>query len=221
MNLMRPKHWIFLGAITFSLTCVIWVVLSLRNDDSTLSVVTRYVTRYVKVKMGWSYDPFTVLARMAKYEERGRYDDAISTGVACAEKYPDSFTSGWIYRDISVLYLKKAKADGTRAEEYLRQAVLYRDKALRTASDSSYSLAQLVAVSLSIGDMSSAQRCVQYRNSMKLLDRMNLLVNEDKDRVARQFKPDPAERKKIEDISAWTDASIKQVETKISTAGCQ
>src|SRR5882724_6243306 len=97
----RPKRWILLAAIAFSMTIVIWVVLSWRNDDSTLRVVTRYVTSYVKMKMGWSDDPLTVLARMAKYEKRGRYDDAISAGMACSEKSPDSFTSGWIYRDIS------------------------------------------------------------------------------------------------------------------------
>jgi len=183
---MRTKRWILLAAIA-SIITVIWVVVTWRNDDSTLRVVTRGVTSYVKRKMGWSDDPFAVLDRMAKYEKSGRYDDAISTGVACAEKYPDSFTSGWIYRDISVLYLKKAKADGTRAEEYVRQAVFYRDKALRTASDSPHALAQLVAISLSIGDLFPAQRCVKYRNSMKLLDRMKQLANEDKDRVARQF----------------------------------
>lgn len=218
---MRTKHWILVVGIAFSLTSVIWVVPSLRNEDSTLSVVTSYVTRYVKVKMGWSDDPFTVLARMAKYENRGRYDDAISAGVACTEKYPDSFTSGWIYQDISVLYLKKARMDAERAEEYLKQAVLYRDKALRTASDSPNSLAQLVVISVSIGDLSAAQRCVQYRNSMKLLDRMNLLVAEDKDRLARQFKPDVAERKKVEGNSDWTKATTKEVQTRLSTSGCQ
>jgi hypothetical protein len=50
---------------------------------------------------------------------------------------------------------------------------------------------------------------------------MKQLVDEDKNRVARQFKPDPAERKKIEDISDWTNTSIKGVQTKLSTSGCQ
>lgn len=101
---MRTKHKLFLGIIVFALTCVIGAGLSLRDDDSTLSVLARYVTRSVQQKMGWSDDLVGVLNRMTRYEKKGRYDEAISAGATWAEKYPDSFESSWICQDISVLY---------------------------------------------------------------------------------------------------------------------
>ena len=69
--------------------------------------------------------------------------------------------------------------------------------------------------------MSLRLRCVQYGNSMKLLDRMSRFVSEDKDKLARQFKPDLAERKKVESLADWNSATVKRVKTKLSTSGCQ
>jgi hypothetical protein len=216
---MRPKRWILLAVVAFSLAYVVWVVVSLRYEDSSLSLLTSSV----RERMCWSADSnaFCVLKAMAKYEKKGRYDEAISTGVAWANKYPDGLTSNWIYEDISVLYLKSAKTDSGHAEEYLKQAVFYRDKALPSASESPYALQRLVAISESAGDLSTTQRCVQYRNSIKLLGRMNLLANEDKDRLTRQFKPDLVERKNVECLLEWIDAGLKRVSGKLSTAGCQ
>jgi hypothetical protein len=113
--------------------------------------------------------------------------------------------------------------DRVRAEEYLEQAVFYRDKALQTkfVSDSPYPLQSLAAISESVGDLSTRQRCVQYGNSIKLLDRMNLLANAERDRLARQFKPDLAQRKKIEGLLEWIDTGVKRVGAKVTASGCQ
>ena len=215
---MPPRRWILLGTAVVFTAVVVWAVLSLQNDDSSLSVAARYV----KERMCWSAESSTActLKAMAKYENRGRYDEAISTGVAVADKHPDSFISGWIYEEISVLYLRKARTDSGRAEKYLKQAVLYRDKALPSASDSVYALQPLVVISESVGDLSTTQRCVQYGNSIKLLDRMNLLADEDKDRVAQQLRPDLAEREKTGRLLEWIDAGIKRVSGKLSASGC-
>ena len=111
MLLTRTNRWVLRAAIALAVTCLIWVVLSLRDDDSALSVVGREVKR----RMGWSADTTTadVLRRMAKYEKKGRYDDAIRTGAAWTEKYPDS---GEMYEVISVLCLKQAVKDGQHAD---------------------------------------------------------------------------------------------------------
>lgn len=215
---MRPKHWILLAFAAF-FAAFVWTAVSLRNDDSTLSVVVRYV----KNTMCWSADTNSVcmLEAMAKYEKKGHYDEAVSTGVELAEKYPNSPTSEWIYEDISALYLRRAKTDDGRAEEYLKQAILYRDKAIPSASDSPYALSRIVALSELIGDLSTVQRCAQYGNSIKLLDRMKLLANEDKDRVTRQLRPDLVEREKVEALLNWIDAASKRVGDKLSVSGCQ
>ena len=114
-NLMHAKRWILVGVAAFSLTFLAWAVLSLRYGDSTLSVLTSHV----KERMCWSADSSAVceLKAMAKYEKKGRYDEAISTGIAWADKHPSGFTNLWVYGDISELYLRRAKMDSGRAEE--------------------------------------------------------------------------------------------------------
>jgi hypothetical protein len=216
---MRAKRWILLGVAVFFTAFVVWVVVSLRNGDSTLSVVASYVQKATC----WRADSSAAceLKTMDKYQTKGHYDDAISTGLALAEKYPDSFTRGWIYEDVSALYLTKARMDSGRAEEYLRQAIYYRDKAVPSASDSPYLLRQLAVVSESIGDLYTAQRCVQYRNSIKLLDRMKLLANKDQDRLARQFKPDLGERQRADHLLENIDRVTRRVSGKLSAPSCQ
>src|SRR5215467_40233 len=212
------KRWILLVA-GFLTALVVWVAVSFRNDDSTLSVVARYA----KDRMCWSADLNFVCAlkAMGKYEKKGRYDDAIRTGVALAQKCPECGPSGLIYEDISALYLRRARMDSARADEYLKQAVSYRDKALLSLSDSPYALESLAALSESIGDLSTAQQCTRYGNSIKLLDRTKVLANEDKDRLTRQFKTDLAERQKVEDLLKRIDAATKRVGDKQSASGCQ
>jgi hypothetical protein len=181
----------------------------------------------VKRRTCWPADSSTAceleteLKTVEKYAKKGRYDDAINSELAWVEKHPDGYINGWFYEEISELYLRKAKIDGGRAEEYLRQAVYYRDRAVPSASDDSYLLQQLAIVSESIGDLSIAQRCVQYRNSIKLLDRMKLLANENKDHLERQFKPDIDERQKAERPPESIDKIIKRVDGKLSAPGCQ
>lgn len=215
---MRAKHWVLLGVAVFFAAFVVWIVSSFRNDDSTLSVVARYVRQ----ETCWPLDSSAacVFKTMAKYEKNGRYDDAINAAVRLAAKHPDSFTSGLLYEDISRLYLRKSRTDSGRAEEYLTQAVSYRDKALPFASDSPYFLQQLVVLSESIGDLSTSQRCIQYRNSIKLLARMRLLANEDQDRLTRQFKPIADERQKLDHLLECIDTLTKRVSGKLSASGC-
>ena len=210
---MRSKKWILVGAASFFLLVfVVCVVVSLRDDDSTLNVLTRYA----KERTCWFADSSNniscVVKSMNKYRRRGRYDDAISTGAAWADKYPSSFMGGVIYREISVLYLQKTRIDSSHADAYLKEALLYRDKALTSASDSPASLQSLAAISEAVGDLSVPQR---------FLDRMNVLTNEDKDELKRQFKPDLAKRKRTEFLSEWIGAEMRRVSKKSSASGCQ
>lgn len=216
---MRPRHRILTAGAAIIAAFIVWLTFSLPNDDSTLHAEVRYL----KETLCWTAESNVscVIKGMAKYEKKGRYDDAINVGVAWTQKNPSGPISGWIYRDISVLYLKRASQDKANAEAYVKESISYRDKALPTASDSAYALQPLLLVTESAGDLSPSQRCVQYRNSMRVLDRMKLLVSEEEDRLDRQFKPDPKERNDLECLSEWMDTSGKRLTTKLSTSGCQ
>lgn len=219
LGLMRRRHAILVGTVAVALAIVGWALASLRDDDSSM----RVLVRAAKHRMCWPEDSSLscVLKAISKYDKKGRFDDAIKVGAAWTSQYPNSPANGMIYADISTLYLKKATRDPGRTEEYLKQALSCRDKALQSLSDSAYALRPLVDISEYVGDISQAQRCIQYGNSLRILDRMSLLAKEEKDRLTRQFKPDLAERKQLEDLSEWIDVAMKRVSNKSSSSGCQ
>lgn len=185
------QRWLVVSGVTVA---VVWIVVLLLDDSSVLGILVRRVPTYI----GWAHESPAddVVRRMHKYERKGRYDDAIKAGVAWTQQHPDADSSvwnGWIYTGVSALYLKKAARDGEDAELDIQQALLYRDRAVPFSTESLYAMQRLAAISESAGDLSAPERCVQYRNTMKLLDRANILLTEEKDRMARQIKPNPAD----------------------------
>jgi hypothetical protein len=217
LSFSRQQRLVVAGGIVALIVCVVVLLL---DDGSVLGILVREVPSYV----GWASNSTAadVLRRMRKYEKKSRYDDAIKAGIAWTQEYPDAgYSNGWIYTDVSALYLKKAAKDGDEAEEDVKQAVVCRDKALPFSTDSLYSLLRLATISESAGDLSPTQRCVQYRNTMKLLDRVNILLTEEKDRVARQFKPDPADCEQMKCVSDRFDTSVNRVRGKLEQSGCE
>ena len=194
-------------------------VWSVVDDSSVLGILVREVPSY----MGWAPDSTAadVLRRMSKYKKKGRSDDAIKTGIAWTEKHPGDGWNGWIYMEVSALYLKKAGKHDEHAEEDVTEALLFRDKALPLFPDNLYWLERLAAISESAGDFSPIQRCIQYRNTMKLLDRVNILLTEEKDRVARQFKPDPADCEQMKCVAEQVDTAVDRVRGKLQRSACQ
>jgi hypothetical protein len=215
---MQARRWFAFGMGAVALIFALWLFFSLRDGDSTLSNAVRYIGG----EAGWSDSSAAgVFERMEKYRKKGRYDKAISAGEVWAKKNPDSSASGWIYRYLSALYLDRSKSDREHSEQFLLQSALYRDRALKFSSGGAGELQPLESISECVGDLSVAQRCVQYRNSIKILDRMSALLNEDKDRLARQFKPDAEEHKQVQCLSDWTDATAARVRKKLETSGCE
>ena len=88
-------------------------------------------------------------------------------------------------------------------------------------SDSPYALQRLAAITESVGDLSTTQRCVQYGNAIKLLVRTMTLTSGEKDRLSRQFMPDLSEQQKVENLLGSTDAAVTRVRGKQSVSGCQ
>jgi hypothetical protein len=77
-----------LGVAGGIVALVVWIVVLLHDDGSVLGILVREVPSY----MGWASDSTTaaMLRRMSKYEKKGRYDDAIKSGIAWTEKHPDA-----------------------------------------------------------------------------------------------------------------------------------
>ncbi len=228
MKAPQPKRLILIGALIIAFGAALWVVFSLRDEDSMLSIVLRDVPRV----MGWAPDSTTsdVLRRMAKYEKQSRYDDAVRAGNAWTEKHPNSDSNVWIFTLIARLYLQRAKAESGHADEYVTQAMLYRDKALPFESDNISGLRDLALLSEAGGDLSASQRCVQYRNSLKLLEHLGDVLRERQAVAPKQEVLAPRQGTSaeyvltVEDINALlerTNGTITRVREKLQKSSCK
>ncbi len=56
---------------------------------------------------------------------------------------------------------------------------------------------------------------------MKLLERASTLLTEEKDRMARQIKPDPTDCEEMKCVSDQVDASVNRVKGKLVQSGCE
>ena len=172
-----------------------------------------------------------VLHRMAKYEQAGRYDAAISLGKDWLAKFPQNGTNDQVFGQIAVLYLKKAENNPQHGDEYVVQAMEYRDKMLPVLSDTSlgwYSMSALrdaALISERAGDLSAKQRCVQYQNALKLLNRLVYLANEKDMELSHRngpkqdefgHTPEDAQRFRKE-----ADTIIGLIRSKQQTSECQ
>jgi hypothetical protein len=215
----RTNRLFRLAALALVLGLATWIVVSLRNDNSILSIVARGEMK----NLGWVADSTTgdVLVRMAKYEDRGKYDDAIRVGVGWTEKHPDMTFDDLVFTDLGFLYLRKAHADAGRSDEYVRMAVSYRDKALPAEADSIPGLEKLARLSEAIADFSQNQRCPQYRNAIKLLDRQVVLLNDEQARLARQIVPQNDEEERLGFLRQNNDVTTRRLQGKLQVSACQ
>jgi hypothetical protein len=165
---------------------------------------------------------------MEKYEKQGRYDDAIKAGLAWTENHPRSGDNDLVFRRIALLYLARARTDSGHADGYVNEAILYRDKAIPPALDTSlgwYSMAglrDLALISESAGDLSVRQRCAQYGNAIKLLQRLGVLLKEKRVQAAGQtsstigsFTVDD-----VDQFQTQVDATITRVRGKLQNDSC-
>jgi tetratricopeptide (TPR) repeat protein len=173
---LRRTRLISFGGLIVAVSFAAWVFYSLRNDDSTLSVLVRYTSR----RMGWSPDLTTgdVVRRMDRYLKKGQNDQALRVGDAWAQKYPNREGDVLLYNILSDLYLQRAKLDSNRRDEDVNRAMSYRDKALRFQSDNVYCLQKFALLSETAAELSTSQRCPQYRNAIMFLSRSQEMLKE-------------------------------------------
>jgi hypothetical protein len=209
---LSRRHWIFGSLFAVLVGLATWVVVSLRNDDSILSILVREAAK----DMGWNPPSTTAeaLERMLRYQKRGRLDDAVKIGVAWTDKYPTNYSSNWIYVDIAFVRLEQAKRDSRYKNEKVEQAIVYRDKALACARDDMSVLLNAARISEFAGDISENQRCVQYGNTIKILSGLAFRMKNEQppNGILTQDK-----RAEIEDK---LQKKISDVQKKIRDANC-
>ncbi len=197
------------------------------GEGSSLSVLITMAEDKVVRSPGDS--TFVALHKMANYQKRGYYDAAIDVGKAWTTAYPIDGSNDKVFIGIASAYLAKARRDRAHADDYIREALLYRDKALATASDPElgvYSMStihDLAVISEYAGDLSAAQRCVQYRNTIKLYDHLITRLTDKRDEITHRFVPDPNDLT-VADVDCWADQThdaMAEVREKQKRSACQ
>jgi hypothetical protein len=184
------------------------------------------------LKFPWTPDSMSkVLLKMSQFQEKGRYDDAISLGQVWATKYPQNGSNDQVFGRIALLFLEKAKKDDLNRDKYITQAIEYRDKTLPVASDTTlgwYSVGALqdsALISEYAGDISDTQRCVQYRNALRILQRLTYLVQDKQVQLSNRKGSKQDEfgytSDDIQRLLKQSDATSTRVRDKQQRAGCK
>ena len=169
-----------------------------------------------------------ILHKMANYDMRGHYDAAISAGDAWIQANPKDGFNDWIFIRIAWDYLQKAQHDTTHADDYVSEALRYRNKALPDALDTPvgwYNLGvvrDLALISSVAGDLSVKRRCTQYQNAINLLERRTTMLGDKRDQISRRFVTDK-EDLTVDDVkhfSEETQTAMEQVRAKQQSHGC-
>jgi tetratricopeptide (TPR) repeat protein len=157
-----------------------------------------------------------VANKMRGYQEQGRYDAAIALANEWVSQHPNDGSNDQIFGRIALLYVDKAKKDPRNREQFLREAVRYRDKMLPVAGDSTlgwYSMGGLLDAALiseAVGDVSSEQQCVQYRNALKLLEQLRYSLKDKQEEIS-----DKAAK---QDAFGYTPADVERLLNEANTA---
>src|SRR5439155_6367172 len=151
------------------------------------------------------------------------------TGITWTQQHPNDGSNDLVYKHVATLFLEKAQKNSGHAEEYVKQALLYRDKALRLDSDPSRGwrsmagLRDLALISESAGDLSNEQRCVQYRNADKLFQELVVRLKEKQADTSAQGNVggNGFTTVDVNQLLKNTDAAQNDVRTKFQSNGCQ
>jgi hypothetical protein len=208
----RRKRWLVAGVVS-----VLLVAAFILAGGITAGQVL--VTEWTH---GNDIDAGEALLRMSFYERLGLRETAIAKGVAWAEHNPDGFINDWIYVYAARLYLYKGEKDPKRLDEYVALAIQYRDKALLSASFDKGGVRQVALLTESIADMSELRRCAQYRNAVRLLERLVVLLEQS---PVRKGPPTRTTEHWLTagEVAAGieqTNATIERVRHKQQAAGC-
>lgn len=221
MNKRRAGLILIAGFLVFVAT---WFVFIHRRDDSAFGYMSR--------RLGIARDETTVdvLRTMHVYVGRERYDLAVAAGDNWTAEHPIDGSNDRVFLAISSTYLERARRDKQNADAYVSQAILYRDKAIPIASDRAlgwYSIGTLrdmASVSEAAGDLSEKQRCIQYRNALKLYKYIVERLNDIRDEISRRTPPEDQFGVSLNEADQRIHQALgttKRLEEKLQNGSCE
>ena len=157
------------------------------------------------------------ISLMAKYAQRGRYDDALQIAQDWLHKHPhDAPHAATFYEQMAVIYLTKASKDLAHREEWVRQAVQYYEKDLATHEKQAIDI-EFYSVGRGLeaaGDLSKANGCTYYTRAAKLFEDEVPLIQGDSYTAYGHTIP-------LEPVRLENQTALNRVKTKLESAGCK
>jgi hypothetical protein len=154
------------------------------------------------------------LVLMDNYRTQLQYERALQIGKEWLARYPDD---GAMYAEMGVVYLEKARATTTERERLVAHALQMAHKAVELAPRDYFALDMAASVFEGAAALSTKDRCVHYRNAVRVLDHWAFWEEEDN---IRNRPGDPG----IADSRKFHSALLKRrqaVQEKAANAACR
>ena len=157
------------------------------------------------------------IALMGKYNQEGRYDDAIRVAQDWTNKHPnDQSHAAIFYEQIAMTYLMKASKDRARRDKWVKQSVVYFDKDLSVHQKNSGDI-ELYNVGRgfeSAGDLSSSDSCLYYGRALKAFEEEFPFIQGDSYTAYGKTIP-------LEPVRQENQKALGRVRAKFEKAGCK
>jgi hypothetical protein len=154
---------------------------------------------------------------MAKYNQRGRHDDAIRVAQEWLKRHPDDPLHGaTFYEQIGITYLMKASKDSRHKDEWIREAVIYYDKDLSVHQKKDVDL-ELYSAGRGFeiaGDLSTSDGCLYYGRAVNAFEQEVPFIKGDSFTAYGKTIP-------LEPVRKENEQALERVKLKFGKANCK
>ncbi len=161
---------------------------------AALYLWNRHIEASMRQRDGAERSDDMVASQMMGYVTRGRYDDAVRTGLEALRNEPRDAA---IYQQLAMVYMSRARKEQGQREQWIREAVAYVGKAVSVDSNDPVNVLEAAHALAAAGGLSSEKRCPYYQRASELSEQMEPLYS-----VAVQLKTLIAEGMATRKLSA-------------------
>jgi hypothetical protein len=156
------------------------------------------------------------ISLMAKFNQQGRHDDAITVAQDWLKKHPDDTShEATFYEQIAIAYLMKASKDAAHKDDWIHEAVTYYDKYLsvhqtRDGDIALYSAGRGFEMA---GDLSTRDGCLYYGRAVKAFEQEVPFIQGDSFTAYGKTIP-------LAPVRNENEQALGRVRAKFTKAGC-